>query len=119
LLTAFADTNTAAPTAADSGVSKSVLDQQPPLSLPVSDVPPLIEPLTKRELEVLRLVAVGLSNRRIAQELVLALGTVKKHLNNIFGKLGVGSRTQSAGCSDRHCSSWTKALGACTSQSVT
>jgi LuxR family maltose regulon positive regulatory protein len=55
---------------------------------------PLIDPLSERELEVLRLVADGLSNREIAQELVVTLGTVKKHINNIFGKLQVRSRTQ-------------------------
>ena len=54
----------------------------------------LEEPLSGRELEVLRLIAAGLSNRDIAQELVLATGTVKKHTNNIFTKLGVRSRTQ-------------------------
>jgi LuxR family maltose regulon positive regulatory protein len=56
--------------------------------------PPLVEPLSARELEVLHLVAAGLSNREIAERLVVATGTVKKHLNNIFGKLGVNSRTQ-------------------------
>ena len=55
---------------------------------------PLEEPLSERELEVLRLIADGLSNRDIAQQLVLATGTVKKHTNNIFTKLGVRSRTQ-------------------------
>ena len=55
---------------------------------------PLEEPLSERELEVLRLVVDGLSNRDIAQELVLATGTVKKHINNIFTKLSVRSRTQ-------------------------
>jgi LuxR family transcriptional regulator, maltose regulon positive regulatory protein len=52
------------------------------------------EPLTERELEVLRLVAAGTSNRAIAARLIVTLGTVKKHLNNIFGKLHVESRTQ-------------------------
>ncbi len=52
------------------------------------------EPLSEREFEVLRLVADGLSNRDIAQELVLATGTVKKHINNIFTKLNVSSRIQ-------------------------
>ncbi len=55
---------------------------------------PLIEPLSERELEVLRLVAAGLSNREIATELVIAVGTVKRHINNIHGKLSAGSRTQ-------------------------
>jgi LuxR family maltose regulon positive regulatory protein len=56
--------------------------------------PPLVEPLSARELEVLHLVAAGLSNREIAERLVVAIGTVKKHLNNMYGKLGVNSRTQ-------------------------
>jgi LuxR family maltose regulon positive regulatory protein len=55
---------------------------------------PLIEPLSERELEVLRRVAAGYSNQEIAQELVLAVSTVKKHISNIYGKLGAGSRTQ-------------------------
>lgn len=53
----------------------------------------LIEPLTDRELEVLRLVAAGKRNREIAQELVVTVETVKKHVSNIFGKLGATSRT--------------------------
>jgi LuxR family maltose regulon positive regulatory protein len=57
---------------------------------------PLVEPLSERELEVLRLVAAGLSNREIAAELVIAVGTVKRHLHNIYGKLGVHSRIQAA-----------------------
>jgi LuxR family maltose regulon positive regulatory protein len=54
----------------------------------------LIDPLTSREVEVLRLVAKGLSNREISEALFVTLGTVKKHLNNIFSKLDVKSRTQ-------------------------
>jgi LuxR family maltose regulon positive regulatory protein len=54
----------------------------------------LIEPLSKRELEVLGLIAAGLSNREISQELYIAVGTVKRHTNHIYGKLGVHSRTQ-------------------------
>jgi DNA-binding NarL/FixJ family response regulator len=59
-----------------------------------SQTPRHVEPLSERELEVLRLIAAGRSNREIALELTLALGTVKKHINNIFGKLHVHSRTQ-------------------------
>jgi LuxR family maltose regulon positive regulatory protein len=55
---------------------------------------PLIDPLSDRELEVLRLVAAGLSNREIAEELVIAIGTVKRHINHIYRKLSVHTRTQ-------------------------
>ncbi|MEM7799291.1 MAG: LuxR C-terminal-related transcriptional regulator [Chloroflexota bacterium] len=54
----------------------------------------LIEPLSDRELEVLRLVADGYANKAIAERLHLAVGTVKRHLNNINGKLRTTSRTQ-------------------------
>jgi LuxR family transcriptional regulator, maltose regulon positive regulatory protein len=54
----------------------------------------LIEPLTDRELEVLRLLAAGRRNRDIAAELVVTLETVKKHTSHIFDKLGVTNRTE-------------------------
>ncbi len=54
----------------------------------------LVEPLSERELEVLRLVVAGLSNPEIAQELVIAVSTVKSHVNHIYSKLGVESRTR-------------------------
>jgi CubicO group peptidase (beta-lactamase class C family) len=54
----------------------------------------LIEPLSERELEVLALLAEGLTNREIASRLFLALNTVKAHTGNIYGKLNVHSRTQ-------------------------
>ena len=54
----------------------------------------LLEPLTERELEVLRLLVAGLSNATMAQELVITVGTVKSHINHIYGKLGVQSRSQ-------------------------
>ena len=54
----------------------------------------LAEPLTSRELEVLRLLALGYTNRQIAQELVISLGTVKNHVEHIRAKLGVSDRTQ-------------------------
>jgi ATP/maltotriose-dependent transcriptional regulator MalT len=55
---------------------------------------PLVEALTERESEVLQLLAKGASNREIAQHLILSVNTVKKHVLNICGKLGVQSRTQ-------------------------
>lgn len=55
---------------------------------------PLIEPLSERELEVLDLIAGGYANREIAGRLFIATGTVKRHINHIYGKLGVSSRTQ-------------------------
>jgi predicted ATPase/DNA-binding NarL/FixJ family response regulator len=58
--------------------------------------PALVEPLTERELAVLRLIAAGRSNREIADELFLALNTVRSYSQQIYGKLGVGSRTQAA-----------------------
>ncbi len=54
----------------------------------------MIEPLSDRELEVLRLIAVGLSNEEIAQRLVLSLPTIKWHTSNIYGKLSVKNRTE-------------------------
>ena len=55
---------------------------------------PLVEPLSPRELEVLELIAQGLSNREIGQRLFLALSTVKGHNRNIYGKLQVQRRTE-------------------------
>jgi LuxR family maltose regulon positive regulatory protein len=67
----------------------------------VSDLPPaplrpsaLLEPFTEREREVLRLLLEGASNREIARHLVISVNTVKKHVYNICGKLGVQSRAQ-------------------------
>ncbi|SNY47741.1 response regulator [Paractinoplanes atraurantiacus] len=57
---------------------------------------PLIDPLSDRETEVLRLLAKGRSNREIAAALFLAEGTVKNHVTNVLGKLGVRDRTQAA-----------------------
>ena len=56
----------------------------------------LIDPLTSRELDILRRMAEGLNNREIAEALVITEGTVKNHVTNILGKLGVRDRTQAA-----------------------
>jgi LuxR family maltose regulon positive regulatory protein len=55
---------------------------------------PLAEPLTDRETEVLHLLGAGYTNQAIADALFVTINTVKKHTNNIYGKLGVHSRTQ-------------------------
>jgi len=55
---------------------------------------PLIEPLSEREKEVLRLIVAGMSNREIAEKLIIGEGTVKTHINNIYSKLDVQSRSQ-------------------------
>ena len=57
---------------------------------------PLVEPLSVRELEVLRLMSAGLSNREIAEKLVISTGTAKTHVHNVCGKLGVRNRTEAA-----------------------
>jgi LuxR family transcriptional regulator, maltose regulon positive regulatory protein len=59
-------------------------------------MPGPVEPLTRRELEVLGLLAAGRTNREIAEELVLALDTVKKHVSHVLDKLGAANRTQAA-----------------------
>jgi LuxR family maltose regulon positive regulatory protein len=59
-----------------------------------SPSPVLIEPLSERELEVLGLIAQGLTNREVAARLFLTLNTVKVHTRNIYGKLDVHSRTE-------------------------
>jgi LuxR family maltose regulon positive regulatory protein len=58
------------------------------------DIPDPIEPLSERETEVLALIAQGLTNREVSQRLFISQGTVKAHTSNIYGKLGVRSRTQ-------------------------
>ena len=63
---------------------------------PRSRPQPLVVPLSDRELDVLRLLADGRSNREIATALFLAEGTVKNHVTNVLGKLGARDRTQAA-----------------------
>ena len=57
-------------------------------------VEPNIEPLSEREFDILRLIATGRSNNEIAEILVIALSTVKSHINNLYGKLGTNRRTE-------------------------
>jgi len=64
--------------------------QRPP------DLPPTKDPLSGREMEILRLVARGLTNREIAEELVISERTVRTHVSNILGKLHLANRTQAA-----------------------
>lgn len=58
----------------------------------IPPVQPMVEPLTPRELEVLQLIAQGLTNQQIADRLIISVGTVKYYSSHIYGKLGVTSR---------------------------
>jgi ATP/maltotriose-dependent transcriptional regulator MalT len=78
-------------------VNRVVAAFRPPAgrsATPAAGVSGLVEPLTRRELEVLGFVAAGRPNREIADELVVTLETVKKHLSHIFDKLGAANRSQ-------------------------
>ncbi len=75
----------------DAGERKSEGDSPMP---PAPHAQSLVEPLSKREIEVLRLIGQGLTNREIGDRLFLALDTVKGHNRNIFGKLQVQRRTE-------------------------
>jgi LuxR family maltose regulon positive regulatory protein len=77
-----------------SPVTSQALDAGTPPVATARGVQTCFEPLSERELQVLRLIAAGRSNREIADELVIAVSTVKSHVNHIHGKLGVKSRTQ-------------------------
>jgi LuxR family maltose regulon positive regulatory protein len=74
--------------AAFPSVDQGIQASPPPVPFPFN------EPLSERELEVLRLLASGTSNQEIADELSIALSTARKHVSNILGKLGVHNRTQ-------------------------
>jgi len=81
----------------------AVLDQIPPRPatepVPASDLP---DELTPREVEVLKLIAAGLSNREIADKLVLSNATVKTHVNRIFYKTGARDRAQAVRYAYQH-----------------
>jgi DNA-binding NarL/FixJ family response regulator len=83
----------------------AVLDQtQPPATSETAPVPPadLPDELTPREVEVLKLIAAGLSNREIADTLVLSNATVKTHVNRVFYKTGARDRAQAVRYAYRH-----------------
>jgi len=67
------------------------------LSKPIISDSEWIEPLSERELEVLQLIADGISRPEIASQLVISLNTVKTHARNIYGKLGVNNQMQAVG----------------------
>lgn len=75
-----------APVASDTAGTLPHPHAQPPVDQP------LIEPLSEREMEVLRLLSTGLSNPEIAQALFIATSTVRSHLKSIYGKLNVHKR---------------------------
>jgi LuxR family maltose regulon positive regulatory protein len=66
----------------------------PAAPLPSPALAPLLDPLSEREIEILKLIAAGMSNQELANTLFLTVGTVKWHLNNIYSKLDARSRTQ-------------------------
>ena len=72
----------------------AAMENKPKAPTPGQSV--LVEPLSERELEVLRLVTAGLSNREIAGKLFISPGTAKTHIHNLCGKLGVRNRTEAA-----------------------
>jgi LuxR family maltose regulon positive regulatory protein len=71
-----------------------LLDRHDGQSTPSNPRAVLVEPLSKREFEVLQLVAKGLSNRQIAEQLFLAISTIKGYNQRIFAKLQVSRRTE-------------------------
>ena len=73
------------------GMLAKVMSQQAPAT-----IPPELTELTPRELEVLKLIAKGASNREIAQQLYISEGTVKNHVTNLLNRLNLRDRTQAA-----------------------
>lgn len=91
LLQAIRDVHQGKPSMSSDIASKLMLELQRPSDLPLTE-----EPLTEREMDVLRLVARGLTNQEIAKSLVIGVGTVRTHVSNILAKLHLANRTQAA-----------------------
>jgi len=77
------------------GIVKKLMTQFPSTPAPATP-PPILDELTPREKDVLRLIAQGASNKEIAQKLYISEGTVKNHVTNILTRLNLRDRTQAA-----------------------
>lgn len=82
------------PTEISNSLNLKYLKEMPSTPLPTSITDNLVEPLTKRETQVMELVQQGLSNKEIAEQLFISLNTLKVHIRNLYGKMGVENRTQ-------------------------
>lgn len=91
LLNAIRDVHQGKPSMSSDIAKKLMLELQR-----AADLPPTEEPLTEREMDVLRLVAQGLANQEIAESLMIGVGTVRTHVSNILAKLHLANRTQAA-----------------------
>jgi len=91
LLRAIRDVYQGEPSISPDVAKKLMMEMQRPANLP-----PTADPLTEREVDVLRLIARGLTNQDIAAELVIGEGTVRTHVSNILSKLHLANRTQAA-----------------------
>lgn len=91
LLSAIRDVHQGKPSMSADIANKLMLELQRSSSLPLTE-----DPLTNREMDVLKLVAQGMTNQEIAEELIISEGTVRTHVSNILSKLHLANRTQAA-----------------------
>jgi ATP/maltotriose-dependent transcriptional regulator MalT len=75
-----------------SNVDNPLLDEQSEIANPTSNIQHLVEPLSERERDVLRLLSTELTGPEIARELIVSLSTIRTHTSNIYDKLGVTNR---------------------------